>query len=68
MYDELARRRPDAVVRRSGDTFVDIDAADEFISEAERQGIRILGIEGFLIADDCEYPALSRIADFLGRE
>jgi hypothetical protein len=64
LHDELARRRPDAVVRRSGDTFVDIDAADEFISEAERQGIRILGLEGFLIADDYEYPALSRIADF----
>ncbi|MGH9231366.1 MAG: hypothetical protein ACRD07_22000, partial [Acidimicrobiales bacterium] len=63
LYDEFARRRPEAVVRRGGETFVGIDAADEFISEAERQGIRILGLEGFLIADDGVYPALSRLAD-----
>ena len=64
LYDEVARRRPDAVVRLGSETFVDIDAADEFISEAERQGIRILGLEGFLIAEDAVYPALSRVADF----
>jgi hypothetical protein len=53
---------PDAVVRRGGDTFADIDVAEELIKEAERQGIRILGLEGLLIADDGVYPALSRIA------
>jgi hypothetical protein len=64
LYDEVGRRRPDAVVRRRGETFVEIDAAEELISEAERQGIRILGLEGFLINDDGVYPALSRVADF----
>lgn len=63
LHDEFARRRPDAVVRRGGETFVEIDAADELINEAERQGIRISGLEGVL-AEDGEYPALSRIADF----
>jgi hypothetical protein len=51
-------------VRRGGETFLEIDTADELISDAERQGIRILGLEGFLIAEDCVYPALSRVADF----
>jgi hypothetical protein len=64
LHDEVARRRPDAVVRRGGETFLEIDTADELISDAERQGIRILGLEGFLIAEDCVYPALSRVADF----
>lgn len=63
LYDEVARRRPDAVVRRGGENFVDIDAADELISEAERKGVRILGLEGFLIGEDGVYPALSRVAD-----
>jgi hypothetical protein len=44
LYDEVARRGPDAVLLRGGETFVDIDAADELIIEAERQGIRILGL------------------------
>jgi hypothetical protein len=66
LHDDLARRRPDAVVRRGGETFVEIDAADELISEAERQGIRILGVEGFLVAEDGVYPGLSRVADFSG--
>jgi hypothetical protein len=44
--------------------FIEIDAADELISEAERRGIRVLGLEGFLIADDAVYPVLSRVADF----
>lgn len=62
LHDEFAQRRPDAVERRGGETLIDIDAADELIGEAERRGIRVLGLEG--LADDGTYPALSRIADY----
>lgn len=63
LHDEFAQRRPDAVVRRGGETLIDIDAADELIDAGERRGIRVLGLEGLLV-EDGTYPALSRIADY----
>lgn len=59
---EFARSHPEAVVEL-GDIFVRADAAIELIDQAERRGVGILGLEGFLIDEDI-YPSLDRIADF----
>ena len=64
LLDDFADRHDEAVVRRGGEIFVAVEVMDEFISEVERRGVRILGLEGFLIADDATYPSLDRIADF----
>jgi hypothetical protein len=63
LLDEFAQQRPEAVVHRGGETFVDIDAVEDLLNEAERRSIRVLGLEGFLVADDGVYPAFGRIAD-----
>jgi hypothetical protein len=63
LLDEFAQQRPEAVVHRGGETFVDIDAAEDLLNEAERRRIRVLGLEGFLVAEDGVYPACGRIAD-----
>lgn len=43
--------------------YIAAEAAGEFINEAEKRGIGILGMDGFLIGG-FTYPALGRIADF----
>jgi hypothetical protein len=52
------------VIRRGGETFVAAERADEVLGEAERKGVRVLGLEGFIVSDVAVYPALGRIADF----
>jgi hypothetical protein len=63
LIDEFADRNPHLAERRGGEIYVAASAAVELINEAESSGIRILGMEGFIIGDRT-YPALSRIADF----
>jgi hypothetical protein len=63
ILDDYASTHSDAVIRRGGETFVAAERADEVITEAERQGVRVLGLEGFLISDSAVYPAPGRIAD-----
>ena len=64
MIDDFARRRPNDVVRRAGTAFMAIEAAEDLIEEAFHEGIKVLGLDGFLIDGEVVYPALSRIADF----
>jgi len=44
--------------------FIAAERVVELIDEAERQSVRVLGLEGFIINDKTAYPALGRIADF----
>jgi hypothetical protein len=60
---EFMRRHPNSVEKRGGSTFIAVDIAGDFIAEAERKGIGIIGMDGFLISE-FTYPALGRIADF----
>jgi hypothetical protein len=64
LIHEYAEENPDGVVTRGGETFVAADAAVDLIDRAERRGVGILGLEGFLVSESTVYPALSRIADF----
>jgi hypothetical protein len=64
LIDVSATARSADVVHRGGDTFVAFDAAEALLDEARRQGVKVLGLEGFLVAEDAVYPALGRIADF----
>ena len=40
------------------------DALADVIAEATRTGVKVLGLESYLIGEDAVYPDLSRIADF----
>ena len=64
IVEEFAKRRPEAVVLRGGTTLIEHESVGEIIDEAERRGLRILGLEGFLIDDDGTYPSLERLWDF----
>ena len=64
LIEEFAAKRPTDAIRRGGETFLSVDAARDLIEEADRRGVRVLGLEGFLIGDGAVYPALSRVADF----
>jgi hypothetical protein len=64
VLDDFAVARPEAVLRHGDDWFVAAEAAPDLLAEANRLGVKVLGLEGFLIDGDAIYPALSRIADF----
>jgi hypothetical protein len=64
IIEEHEEEHPDAVVSRGSKIPVAADAAADLIDRAERGGVGILGLEGFLISVSTVYPALSRIADF----
>jgi len=64
LVDRFAAEQTASVVRRSGEIFIDAAACVELIDEAERGGVRVLGLEGFLVDDESVFPALSRVADF----
>jgi hypothetical protein len=61
--DDFAQRHPNGVEKRGGSTFIAVEIAGDFIAEADRRGIGIIGMDGFLISE-YTYPALGRIADF----
>jgi hypothetical protein len=64
LLEDFASAHPDLVVQQPGDTFVAADTVIDLIDEAERRGVGILGLEGFLLNDGDVYPSLDRIADF----
>ena len=64
VLDDFAAARPEAVLRPGDEWFVAAEAAPDLVAEAYRQGVKVLGLEGFLIDGASTYPALSRIADF----
>jgi hypothetical protein len=64
LVDALASSQPDAVIRRSGETFVSAECVRELIGHAELEGFHLLGLEGFLVDDAAVFPAIGRIADF----
>ncbi len=66
LVNRFASQHPTSVLQRGNETFIDPVACVELINEAEQAGVRVLGLEGFLIDDESVYPALSRIADFSG--
>jgi len=47
--------------------YIDFDAVEPLIDDAERRGLAVLGMEGFMIAEGKAYPSISRLADFSGR-
>jgi hypothetical protein len=61
---DFAAAHPGDVIRRGGEIFLAAEAVPGLIDEAGRQGVKVLGLEGFLISGEQVYPALSRIADF----
>lgn len=63
LLNNFAAARPEDVTRRVGDTFVAVEAVPELIDEAKPRGIRVLGLEHFLVGSDTVYPVLSRIVD-----
>jgi hypothetical protein len=64
LIEEFAAKRPGDAIRLGGETFLSWDAAHDLIEEAEHRGVKVLGLEGFLIGEQGTFPALSRIADF----
>ena len=62
LFDDFAAARPEDVTRRGGDTFIAFEVDPELINEAKRRGIKVLGLESFLVGSDAVYPALSRDA------
>lgn len=64
LVDEVETRYPAAIVRRGGVTFLEPFAAAELVELAVERGVRVLGLEGFLVADDAVYPSSERLADF----
>ena len=61
---EFALSHAGSIVHRGSETFIDADVVPQLLDEVERRGVRLLGLEGFLIGDEDIFPALSRIADF----
>jgi hypothetical protein len=66
VLDDFAAARPEAVLRHGNEWLVAAEAAPDLVAEANRRGVKVLGLEGFLIDGDATYPALTRIADFSG--
>lgn len=64
LLDDFARRHPNDAVWVGSEWFVSAERVVELIGEAQALGVRVLGLEGFLIGEGATYPALSRIADF----
>jgi hypothetical protein len=64
LLEDFATAHPDSFVQHGGDTFVAADAVVDLIDEAERRGVGVLGLEGFLLNDGDVYPSLDRIADY----
>jgi hypothetical protein len=64
LVDARALSQPDAVIRRGGETYVSAECVRELIGQAELEGFRLLGLEGFLVDEAGVYPAIGRIADF----
>jgi hypothetical protein len=64
ILDDFAAARPEDVVRRGNEWYVDAVAAPDVIAEATQRQVKVLGLEGFLIGEGGTYPPLSRIADF----
>jgi hypothetical protein len=63
LIEEFVAKRPNDTIRRGGETFLSVDAVRDLIEEAARRGVKVLGLEAFVISDATVYPALSRIAD-----
>jgi hypothetical protein len=55
------RRAP---VRRGGTLFLDPRAALELVGMARRRGVRVLGIDTFVLTDTETRPLLDHIADY----
>jgi len=68
LLEQFAIAHPGGVTRRGGETFVEAELVVLLVDEAQRRGIAILGLEGFLIDDESVYPSLSHVADFSGAE
>jgi hypothetical protein len=52
LIGEFADRRPEVVVRRGGETFIDASAVLDLVNMADERGVAIVGLEGFLVSDD----------------
>jgi len=64
LFAAVSTRRPAEVEERGGERFLSLSAALELLDDAERNGVQVFGLEGFLITDTATYPALGRIADY----
>lgn len=51
-------------MRSDGEILVAVEVVEDLLDEAGRRGVRLLGLEGFLIDSPAISPALSRIVDF----
>lgn len=63
LLEAFARAHPGECERSGGEAFVTVEGALDLVDQAERQGVAVLGLEGFVIGDRL-FPALSRIADW----
>lgn len=68
LIDLIRAQRPGEVVTRAGEAYLTVAAALALLDEAEQRGIRVLGMEGFLVDEvsDTVFPALGRVTDFAG--
>ena len=60
----FAAAHPESVDAGGGELFVDVHAAGAFLDELERRGLRLLGMEGFMVAPGAAtVPSMDQIAD-----
>ena len=52
---DFAATRPGEVIRRGGETYIKAEAVADLLDEAERRGMTVLGMEGFLISGPTIY-------------
>ncbi len=66
LMGQFAVNHPGEIIHRGSDTFIAADAIPRLVDQAQHKGLKVLGLEGFLVDSENVYPALSRIADFSG--
>lgn len=54
------------IIYRGGEAFIAAEVVPTLLDQAQEQGLKVLGMEGFLVTSQHVYPALRRIADFSG--
>lgn len=64
---ELLARFSDTYSTLGGEVWVRYEDAEAALDLAQKQGRRLLGMEGFVVGESV-YPSMSRIADFSGTD
>ena len=63
-FNDIENKFKSKGVVRGGVLLVSINTALEMVSEAEKKGVNILGIDGFFIRDDVTQPSMDNSIEF----